>query len=211
LQVSTVLNSVNARRAANVVCESARCDSEGEAVGLWPVVRDATSTRASIPHWYAVHTMSRHERLVVHQLGRDGLTVVFPTVTEVRRWTDRTKRVESALFPGYLFVQGIMSSDIRRLVLFARDVVGLITTAGEPVPLPDEQIENAQTLLASRVQCVDYPFVKVGQRVRIRDGVLAGLQGILTGHNGRKGLVVSIEGIQRSLAISIEGYEVEVI
>jgi transcription termination/antitermination protein NusG len=187
------------------------CHSEGEAVGSWSVVRDVRNTRASIPHWYAVHTMSRHERLVVHQLGRDGLTVFFPTVTEVHRWTDRTKSVESALFPGYLFIHGTMSPDIRRLLLFARGVVGLITMAGEPVPIPDEQIENIQTLLASRVRCADHPFLKLGQRVRIRGGALDGVQGTLTGHNGRKGLVVSIEGIQRSLAISIEGYEFEVI
>jgi hypothetical protein len=40
-------------------------------------------------------------------------------------------------------------------------------------------------------------------------GSLDGVEGVLSANNGQKGLVISIEGIQRSLAISIEGYDIE--
>ena len=80
---------------------------------------------------------------------------------------------------------------------------------GEPVPVPNEQVESVQKLLANDVRCVVYPFLKIGQRVRIRGGALEGVQGILTAHNGHKGLVVSLDGIRRSLAVRIEGYDVE--
>ncbi len=82
---------------------------------------------------------------------------------------------------------------------------------GAPVPIPNEQIESVQKLLANNFRCAAYPFLKIGQRVRIRGGALDGVQGILTAHNGHKGLVVSLEGIQRSLAVHIEGYDVEVV
>ena len=82
---------------------------------------------------------------------------------------------------------------------------------GAPVSIPNEQIENIQKLLANDIPCIHHPFLKVGQRVRVRGGSLNGIQGILVGYNGQKGLVVSIEGIQRSLAVRIEGYAVEAV
>jgi transcription antitermination factor NusG len=81
--------------------------------------------------------------------------------------------------------------------------------SGEPVPIPEEQIESVQKVLASSVRCTAHPFLKVGQRVRIHGGALDGIEGVLTGRNSHDRLVVSIEGIQRSLQINIDGYEVE--
>jgi transcription antitermination factor NusG len=164
---------------------------------------------AEVANWYAIQTMSRHERVVAHQLENQGITILFPTFTEVHHWSDRSKKVELALFPGYLFAHVSMSSQVRRVVLFARGVAGLITMRGEPIPIPDEQIESVQKLLANNVRCVAYPFLRIGQRVRIRGGALEGVQGILTARDGHKGLVVSIDGIQRSLAVRIEGYDLE--
>lgn len=166
---------------------------------------------SKIGSWYAVKTMSRHERFVAHELESQGVTSFLPSVTEIHRWSDRRKKIERPLFPGYLFVHGSMSPQIRRAVLFARGVAGFITMRGEPIPIPDEQIENVQRLLANDIPCMVHPFLKIGQRVRIRGGSLDGVEGILTGFNGDKGLVVSIDSIQRSLAVRIEGYDVEVV
>jgi transcription antitermination factor NusG len=104
-----------------------------------------------------------------------------------------------------------MSPQVRRAVLFSRGVAGFITMSGEPVPIPDEQIETVHRLLANDIPCAAHPFLRIGQRVRVRGGALDGVEGILTGFNGSKGLVVSVESIQRSLAVRIEGYDVEVV
>ena len=162
-----------------------------------------------IDNWYALQTMSRHERLVAHQLNSQGITTFLPTFTELHYWSDRRKKIEAPLFPGYLFVHTNISPEVRRSVSFARGVAGFVTMGGDPVPVPNEQIESVQKLLANSFRCVAYPFLKIGQRVRIRGGSLEGVQGILTAHNGHKGLVVSIDGIQRSMAVRIEGYDVE--
>jgi len=192
-------------------CQVGGCDSEGEAVGTCSVLSDDQSTPVNVQNWYAVQTMSRHERIVTSQLERQGITVFFPTFTEVHRWSDRKKNVELPLFPGYLFTYTVMSPAVRRLVRFARGVAGLITVGGEPVPIPGEEIEKVQRLLAGRVRCVTHPFLTVGRRVRICGGALDGVEGVLSADNGHKGLVISIQGIQRSIAISIEGYDVEVL
>jgi len=170
-----------------------------------------TLPNSTLAHWYAVKTLSRHERVVVHQLENQGLTIFLPTYIEIHRWSDRSKKVEVPLFPGYLFVHANMCSQVRRAVSFARGVAGIINMRGEPAPIPDDQIEAVQKLIASSIGCVAYPFLKLGQRVRVRGGALDGVQGILTAHNGTKGLVLSIDGIQRSLAVRIEGYDVEIV
>jgi len=189
------------------------CDPKGEAVSSFTCFRNQIQSpvQAEIANWYAVQTVSRHERLVACQLGNQGITTFYPTFTEIHRWSDRRKRVEVPLFPGYLFVNAIMCPQVRRLVLFSRGVAGFVNMSGQPVPIPDDQIESVQRLLASNIRGVSYPFLRVGQRVRVRGGALDGVQGILTVHNGHKGLVISVDGIQRSLAIHIEGYDVEIL
>ena len=130
---------------------------------------------------------------------------------DIRRWSDRRKLVELPLFSGYLFVHATVSPQIRRIVLFARGVAGFVAMRGEPVSIPDEQIDNVKELLAKNIRCAAHPFLKVGQRVRIRGGSLEGLEGILVSHNGDRKLVISVNTIERSFSIGIKGYDVEVL
>jgi len=187
------------------------CDPEGEAVGAYTYFsnQERLLTPSEIANWYAVQTMSRHERVVAHQLKSQGITTFLPAFTELHYWSDRRKKIEAPLFPGYLFIHTSISPDVRRSVSFARGVAGFITMGGAPVPIPNEQIENVHKLLANDIPCTHHPFLKVRERVRVRGGSLDGLQGILVACDGQKGLVVSVEGIQRSLAVHIEGYDIE--
>ena len=195
------------------------CDSKGGAVSDVIQFQQQTVTPAlfradeppnlEITSWFAVSTRSQHERLVAGQLECQGVVAFLPTVTEIHRWSDRRKVVERPLFRGYLFVRGALTPAFRRKVLVARGVVSFITMQGEPVPVPDEQIEIIQSLLSRKIPCTTHPFLKVGQRVRVRGGALDGVEGILTCCNKDQSLVISIDAIQRSLAVRIEGYDVE--
>ena len=78
-------------------------------------------------------------------------------------------------------------------------------------PIPQEQIDAIQTLLANKWPFAAYPFLKIGQRVRIKSGALAGVEGVLVARSGERMLVISIDVIQRSMAVRIEGYDVEAI
>jgi transcription termination/antitermination protein NusG len=166
---------------------------------------------AATAHWYAVRTRSRHERVVIAQLREQGVSTFLPVITRLQRWSDRRKLVEFPLFPGYVFIHSAISSKIRSVVLFARGVAGFVAMRGEPIPIPDEQIRGVQELLAKNVSCAAYPFLKVGQRVRIRGGSLDGIEGILVARNGNHTLVISVEPIQRSLAVCVDGYHFQVV
>jgi transcription antitermination factor NusG len=80
---------------------------------------------------------------------------------------------------------------------------------GTGVPIPDEQIETLQTIIREKVPFSPHPFLDVGQKVRIRGGSLDGICGILLAINDDRSLIVSVDSVQRSLAIQIDGYGVE--
>ena len=113
------------------------------------------------------------------------------------------------LFPGYAFVNLAPDPESRRIVLRVQGVLHFVGSQNFGEPIADSQIEEIRALLAAKVPVADHPFLKIGQRVVIRGGALDGLEGILTGHNGSQRLVISVDSIERSLSISIEGYDIE--
>ena len=166
---------------------------------------------SAVSSWYAIQTRSRHEKFVAHQLLLKGVTHYLPIVTEVRKWSDRTKKVEFPLFSCYVFVQIVPTNEDRVRVLKTDGVVRFIGQHGEGTVIPDEQIQSVRILLEQDVACTSYPFLKVGQRVRVRGGALDGVEGIFQSSVGEDTLVVSIDAIQRSMAVRIKGYDIEVL
>jgi transcription antitermination factor NusG len=162
------------------------------------------------PQWYAIQTRYRAERKVKTRLGTKGVEAFLPLLEEVHRWSDRRKTIEVPLFSGYTFVRVALSAETRLGVLHTEGVMKFVAFGGAAVPIPAKQIEDIQKLLVNKVPCSLRPFLKAGQRVRIRGGCLDGLEGILEQSEG-KYLVISIECIQRSVAIKIEGYDLELI
>jgi len=179
------------------------------ALQSWEGLQPAPFTPAEAEQWYAVQTRARHEKQVAYRLQERGITNFLPLVTEVHRWSDRKKIVELPLFSCYVFAK-IAPTNVDRLRVLRLDgVLSLVGTRGEGTPIPEEQIEAVRILLKERTPWSSHPFLKVGQRVRIRSGALDGMEGILVSHNGDRTLVVSVDAIQRSLAVRLEGYEVE--
>jgi len=169
------------------------------------------SVQLSAPEseWYALHTRARHEKLVVHRLAERGVETYLPTVTEVHRWSDRKKAVQLPLFSCYVFANFVQNRSERLRVLRVAGVLGLVGSHGEGTPIPREQIDAVRTLVEGTLPWTSHPFLKIGQRVRIRSGALDGMEGILVSRNGSSTLVISVDAIQRSLAVRVEGYQVE--
>ena len=159
--------------------------------------------------WFAVHTRSKCEKKVASQLDDLQIKCFLPIVKEIRTWSDRRKVIDQPLFPGYVFVR-IPSEDRARVsVLRTSGVVGFVGVQGQGIPIPDPEIENIQTLLSSRVPFEPYPFLCVGQKVRIRGGYLDGVERILAAKNSDWSVVISIDLIQRSLAVQVSGFDLE--
>jgi len=159
--------------------------------------------------WYGLQTRSRHEKIVAQRLTESGVTTFLPLVNEVHRWSDRKKSVQLPLFSCYLFAKCVPNRSDRLRVLNVDGVFGLVGARGEGVPIPDEQIEAVRSLVEGRLPWSYHPFLKIGQRVRIRSGALDGLEGVLVSRHGESTLVISVDAIQRSLAVRVEGYDVE--
>ena len=163
---------------------------------------------SSQAQWYAVQTRPRHEKKIVAELQEKRIASYLPLLTQVHRWSDRRKVVQVPLFPGYVFVHEQLDLCVRVSILRVWGVLAFVGPQREAAAIPDSQIEDIRTLLTTKIPLTQYPFLKIGQRVRVRGGVLDGMEGILV-TNGQRRLVVSVEGIQRSLSITIEGYDVE--
>ncbi len=162
--------------------------------------------------WYAIRTRSRHEKVVAQQLETQGINVFLPLLSEVRKWSDRHRQIETALFPGYTFVRIAYSSSDRLRVLQTHGVASFVGASGAAgTPIPDDQIASIRTLITHNVPFKEHPFLRVGQRIRIRGGALDGLEGLLVALNGARTLVVSVEPIQRSLCVQVDGYNIEII
>jgi transcription termination/antitermination protein NusG len=162
------------------------------------------------PQWFAVQTRCRFEKKVVAQLNHKRCEVYLPLLTEHHNWSDRQKAVTIPLFPGYAFVHIDQSHGARQMVLQTTGLIGFVSFGGVVAPVPPKQIEDLQLLLQEKGLFSLHSFVHTGQRVRIRGGCLRGLEGVLVQHEKGK-LVISIESIQRSLAIEIQGYELELV
>ena len=159
--------------------------------------------------WYAVRTRSRHEKLVTRQLEGQGIQSFLPIVTKINQWSDRRKAVDLPLFSGYAFVRLDHSSGDRVRVLQTQGVVSFVGVQGIGVPIPDQEIENINILLASKTSYQERPYLEVGQRVRVCGGALSGVEGILTAENSDRSLVISVGLIQRSISVRVAGYNVE--
>ena len=175
----------------------------------YPAGQPFTSIGPPETHWYAVHTRARHEKKAVARLEEKGVTTFLPLVTQVQRWSDRRQKVQIPLFSCYAFVRLALSVESRLSVLQIPGVLSLVGIGAKAIPIPDKQIEDIQNVLAHNVPCSPYPFLRDGQRVRIRGGSLDEVEGILVARATERSLVISIELLQRAVSVRIEGYDVE--
>jgi len=160
--------------------------------------------------WYALHTRARHERVVEHRLREQGMETFLPVVQEVHRWSDRRKTVEVPLFSCYVLVHCALRAEERNIVHRIDSVLGFVGTHGVGTPIPEEQVEGVRSVLAQTSSpCRSHPFLKAGQRVRVRGGALDGIEGLFLAENGDHSLIISIDVIQRSMAVRIDGYDIE--
>ncbi len=174
-----------------------------EAVPAEPAVEQAEVS------WFAVQTRPRHEKKVAVSLQEKEITAFLPLFSSIHCWSDRRRVIHAPLFPSYLFVKISDSQDMRIPILRTTGVLGIVGNRGVGAAIPEEQIQAVQVILREGIPFTSFPFLDAGQRVRIRGGSLDGLQGIFLARNGAESLVVSVQIIQRSLAIQVAGYRVE--
>ena len=161
--------------------------------------------------WYAIHTKARHEKRVAAQIAEKRVNTFLPLLGQIHRWSDRNERVEVPLFSCYAFVRIVPTNEERLKVLRTPGVFGFVGSERQGTPIPEEQIESLRTMTGGNVPCFPFPFINAGKRVRIRGGAFDRVEGILVRQGTDQSLVVSIELLQRSVAIRVEGYDIEAV
>jgi transcription termination/antitermination protein NusG len=159
--------------------------------------------------WFAIQTRFRYEKKVARELQERGVQVFLPLFSTKHQWSDRQRLVEVPLFPNYVFVRIAATQGTRIQILRANGVNGFLGARGVGTPIPDEEVVAVRAMLAHRVSFQLHPFLRTGQRVRVRGGCLDGIRGILTAIQGEQSFVVSVELIQRSIAMRLTGYQIE--
>jgi transcription antitermination factor NusG len=164
-----------------------------------------TSNPAS--NWHALYTRHQHEKVVAQILMRRGFEILLPLCKSVRRWKDRTKVLSVPLFSCYLFLKGGL--DRRWDILNTPGIYDLVSSGGQPIAIPTHEIDAIQQAVNSGFRLEPHPFLRIGERVRIKRGPLAGLQGLLVRQRNICRLVLSVEMLGRAAAVEVDSFLVE--
>jgi transcription antitermination factor NusG len=168
----------------------------GISVNLAPAIEDDRH------RWFALRVKCRYEKFVSTLLRDKGYDELLPLYWSRRRWSDRFQSVELPLFPGYVFCR--LDPQYRLPLLTTPGVMHLVGVGRIPEPIDDSEIAAIQAAVRSGLSTEPWPFLKVGHRVRLEEGPLTGLEGIVIEERKRQRLVVSVSLLQRSIAIEIE-------
>jgi transcription antitermination factor NusG len=152
--------------------------------------------------WYAVRVRALSEIRVGSILNQKRLETFVPSIEERRAYSDRVRRVAVAAFPGYLFCR-IDAGELVRVVE-TPGVQYLVGSGGNPAPVDDDVITSLQTafLRPNRVSLV--PYLKGGDHVRVVAGPLSGAIGVLLRTKGSDRLVISVDLLERSVAVEVD-------
>jgi transcription antitermination factor NusG len=153
-------------------------------------------------NWFALQVRSRWESATAELLRAKGLETLLPKFISKRKWSDRLKTVESPLFPGYVFCRFDVHN--RLPVLITPGVISVVGRGKTPIPVDNREIISIQAAVGAGIRMEPWPYVEIGERVRIQDDVLDGMEGILTSFKGSDRVVISVTLLRRSVALEID-------
>jgi transcription antitermination factor NusG len=157
--------------------------------------------------WYVAQTRCRHEKRVAEQLEGRGIEHFLPLYETMSRWKDRRVRLRLPLFAGYVFVRFPLNERLRALEI--PGLARLVGFGGLPVALPDDEMEAMRNGLMSSLRAEPHPYLTVGRRVRITGGPFAGIEGVLKRKKSGMRVVVSLNLIQRAIAVDVAAADIE--
>jgi transcription antitermination factor NusG len=157
--------------------------------------------------WYAVYTKHQHEKTACELLTGKGFEVFLPLYGAKRQWKDRTRVVSLPVFPGYLFLR---TNLVRKLeILQTPGVFWLVESGSRTCEIPNSEIEAVRRITQSSATVEPHPYLKCGDQVCIRQGALAGIEGVLVRVKNRYRVVVSVNLLQKAIAVEVDFSMVE--
>ena len=160
------------------------------------------NTNADSQNWFALQVRTRWEGSTSVLLEGKGYRTFLPTFKLKKRWSGKIREISAPLFPGYVFCQ--FEAHKRLPILVTPGVLAVVSRGRTPMPVEEAEIAAIQNVVLSGLQAEPWPYLEVGQRVRIESDPLQGLEGILTNFKGRHRIVVSVTLLRRSVALDID-------
>jgi transcriptional antiterminator RfaH len=160
--------------------------------------------------WLVLYVRPRFEKKVHVRLQEKGVTSFLPERRELRIWSDRKKFIMAPLFPGYLFVH--VDEKHRVAALETDGALTYVRFGGKVAVVRNDVIRSLQIAVESREQLeLEKPQLKLGQKIRIRSGPLAGLTGHLTGFRGNTRVAIRVDAIDQIVSLQVALSELEII
>jgi transcription antitermination factor NusG len=159
------------------------------------------------PPWYALYTRHQHEKVIAHSLSTKGFEVFLPLYSAARQWKDRTKQLRLPLFPCYVFLRGELNRWLD--VVSTPGIHSLVGSSGRPAIIPEAEIDAVRHVVEGGITMEPHPFLKCGDQVRVRSGVLEGIEGILVRKKNLFRLVLSVQLLEKSVALEVDASTVE--
>lgn len=157
--------------------------------------------------WWVLYTRHQHEKSIAETLSEKGFEVFLPLYQSMRRWKDRSKLISLPLFPGYVFVRE--TPDRRSQVVTTPGVHMILGHGDRLATIPEAEVGAIRLALSGPTQIEPHPFLECGQRVRVTQGPLEGLTGILVRRKNLYRLVLSVHMMAQSVAVEINATDVE--
>jgi transcription antitermination factor NusG len=178
---------------------------ESPVIDSWRYFLDAllaSNLQVTDLSWFALQVRSRKEASVANQLGAQGYDCLLPLYKSSRQWSDRVKEVEQPLFPGYLFCKFDFQN--RRPLVTTPGVLQIVGIGKTATPIAEAEIAALQLAQVSGLPSQPWPYMELGERVRVNYGNLNGLEGILINFKGNHRVVLSVTLLQRSVAMEVD-------
>lgn len=168
---------------------------------------DTEAVSSNSLKWFAAYTTPRHEKHVSELLKNQEIENFLPLYQTTRKWQKRSQVVlELPLFPTYVFIR--ITHSEQGAVLGLPGVLSIVGSAREPWALPDFEIEALRSgLHLSKSE--PYPYLVVGERVRIIAGPMAGMEGVLVRKKDSFRVVLTIDMIMQSVAVEVDSADLE--
>lgn len=159
-------------------------------------------------NWYALHVHPNSERLVAMQLLGGSIEAFYPHT--VAKSKDKKRDVDVKFMPGYVF--GHFDILEKTPVIAIPQVVSILGWGRHAAPVPDEEIA-AVKLIVSFPALAPLPcaYVSAGDRVLVRRGPLAGLEGYVMYSKSIARVIVSVAMLARSISAEVDADSLELL
>jgi len=155
--------------------------------------------------WFALQVRTRAEHQVAMMLRAKGYEEFLPTHSVKKKHIS----YDEPLFPGYVFCR--ISSHVYGLIVTTPGVIRIVEFGGKPAPIDPEEIRSIQVITNSGAPLCVWKGLNVGDKVRVEEGPLQGVVGILTSILPKQRLLVSIGMMMRTVVAEVDPEWVKVV